>query len=76
MGLVLPADPWRTPLDDDEKDGLLIPTITTRQELDEFEQLNVEDAIQWTCEWYRAFDAGKDMRVFSLEQITRYCMLT
>lgn len=32
----------QTPLDEEEKDGLLIPTITTRGELDEFEQLNIE----------------------------------
>jgi Fic-DOC domain mobile mystery protein B len=50
LGLVLPTNPGQTRLDDDERDGLLIPTITTRQELDEFEQLNVEDAIQWTLE--------------------------
>jgi Fic-DOC domain mobile mystery protein B len=38
----------QTPLDEDEKDGLLIPTIATRGELDEFEQQNIEQAIQWT----------------------------
>jgi len=36
-----------TPLDEDEKDGLIIPTITTRGELDEFEQLGVEKANEW-----------------------------
>lgn len=40
--------PGQTPLDDEEKDGLLIPAIATRGELDEFEQLNIEKAIQWT----------------------------
>ena len=48
MGLEPPIDPGQTPLDEDERDALLIPTITTRAELDEFEQLNVEEAIQWT----------------------------
>ena len=38
----------QTPLDEEEKDGLLIPTIATRGELDEFEQQNIEQAIQWT----------------------------
>lgn len=38
----------QTPLDEDEKDGLLIPTIATRGELDEFEQQNIEQAVQWT----------------------------
>jgi Fic-DOC domain mobile mystery protein B len=48
MGLDLNYHNGQTPLDEDEKDGLLIPTIATRQELDEFEQKNVEEAIEWT----------------------------
>ena len=48
MGLDLPYTEGQTPLDDDEKEGLLISTITTRSELDEFEQLNIEEAIQWS----------------------------
>jgi len=47
MGLDLAYINGQTPLDDDEKEGLLIPTIATREELDEFEQNNIEDAIQW-----------------------------
>jgi len=37
----------QTPLDETEKDGLLIRPITTQQELDEHEQLNIEFAIEW-----------------------------
>lgn len=37
----------QTPLGEEEKEGLLIPTIATRGELDEFEQQNIEDALQW-----------------------------
>ncbi len=48
MGLDPAADSDQTPLDEDEKHELLIPTITTREELDEFEQLNIEQAVQWT----------------------------
>jgi Fic-DOC domain mobile mystery protein B len=47
MGLDLAYINGQTPLDEDEKDGLLIPTIATRAELDEFEQQNIEDAIHW-----------------------------
>lgn len=47
MGLELDYINGQTPLDEDEKDGLLIPTIATREELDEFEQQNIEEAIQW-----------------------------
>ena len=48
MGLNIDYDEGQTPLDEDEKDGLKILTIATRNELDEFEQQNIEEAIQWT----------------------------
>lgn len=48
MGLDFDFVDGQTPLDEEEIEGLLIPTITTRGELDEFEQLNIEKAIQWT----------------------------
>lgn len=58
MGLDLEYINGQTPLDEDEKDGLLIKTILTRQDLDEFEQQNVEDAMQWVFQ-----------RSFSVEQL-------
>lgn len=48
MGLGHEYIDGQTPLDDDEKEGLLIPTIATRGELDEFEQQNIEQAVLWT----------------------------
>jgi Fic-DOC domain mobile mystery protein B len=48
MGLELNYIDGQTPLDEDEKEGLLIASIATRGELDEFEQKNIEEAIQWT----------------------------
>ncbi len=48
MGLDLEYVDGQTPLDEDEKEGLLIYTIATRGELDEFEQQNIEKAILWT----------------------------
>ncbi|MTI29861.1 mobile mystery protein B [Xanthovirga aplysinae] len=47
MGLDLEYINGQTPLDEDEKEGLRILTIATRSELDEFEQQNIEEAIQW-----------------------------
>lgn len=47
MGLDFKYIEGQTPLDDEEKEGLLIDTITTREELDEFEQKNIEEALQW-----------------------------
>ncbi|NTU57373.1 MAG: mobile mystery protein B [Chlorobiaceae bacterium] len=48
MGLDLDYLSGKTPLDEDEKDGLLFPTKSTRQELDEFEQQNIEQAMLWS----------------------------
>ena len=48
MGLEIDYIDGQTPLNEEEKEGLRIPSITTREELDEFEQLNIEKAIQWT----------------------------
>jgi Fic-DOC domain mobile mystery protein B len=47
MGLIIPYLPGQTPLDEDEKEGLKISTISTHQELNEFEQKNIEQAIVW-----------------------------
>lgn len=47
MGLNSDYIDGQTPLNEEEQNGLLIPSITTREELDEFEQLNIEKAIQW-----------------------------
>lgn len=47
MGLNLNYIDGQTPIDEDEKEGLLIHTITTLGELDEFEQLNIEKTVVW-----------------------------
>ena len=57
MGLDLEYINGQTPLEEEEKDGLLIPTIANRAELDEFEQQNIEEAIQWVLT--RALKANK-----------------
>lgn len=48
MGLNLVYEDVQTPLDEEEKEGLLIKTIIAKNELDEFEQMNIEKAIEWT----------------------------
>ncbi|MFM2285217.1 MAG: hypothetical protein RLZZ543_714 [Bacteroidota bacterium] len=48
MGLSFDFIDGQTPLDEDEIEGLRIPSISTRRELDEFEQQNIEQAIVWT----------------------------
>lgn len=47
MGLDLKYEDGQTPLSEEEKEGLLIKSITTHSELNEHEQLNIEDAIKW-----------------------------
>ena len=48
MGLKFDYKDGQTPLDEEEKEGLKIKSITTQGELDEFEQLNIEKAVEWT----------------------------
>ena len=48
MGLEFDYKDGQTPLDEEEKEGIKIKLITTQVELDEFEQLNIEKAVEWT----------------------------
>jgi Fic-DOC domain mobile mystery protein B len=48
MGLEFDYKDGQTPLDEEEKDGLKIKSITAQGELDEFEQFNIEKAVEWT----------------------------
>lgn len=48
MGLELQYEDGQTLLEDEEREGILIPTITTRGELDELEQYNIEEAMLWS----------------------------
>jgi len=58
MGLIdMYYDEGQTPLDEDEKEDLKIPSVTTRGELDEVEQRNIEEAIRWTIERSKQFTA-------------------
>ncbi len=48
MGLIIKYEKGQTPLSEEEMEGLLIRTVTTQGELNEQEQLNIEEAIEWT----------------------------
>ncbi len=48
MGLSLDYNDGQFPLEEEEKEDLLIKTVTTQTELDELEQLNIEKAVAWT----------------------------
>ncbi len=57
MGLELEYLAGQTPLDEDEKEWLLIRTITNRGELDEHEQQNIEDAVYWSLKTFLKADS-------------------
>jgi len=48
MGLEISYIKGQTPLDEEEKEGLLIRSISTVGELNEAEQLNIQSAVEWT----------------------------
>ncbi len=48
MGIDIEYIDGQTPIDEEEKEGIIMKTITTRSDLDEFEQQNIEQAIEWT----------------------------
>ncbi|MBT3299540.1 MAG: mobile mystery protein B [Candidatus Marinimicrobia bacterium] len=58
MGLNIETDFGQTPLSEEEKEDLIISTISNKQELDEFEQINIESAVEWSMK-----------QVFKMEQI-------
>lgn len=47
MGLILTYEEGQTPLDPEQINGLKIKTISTHQQLNEFEQTNINEALQW-----------------------------
>ncbi|WP_222943876.1 hypothetical protein [Pedobacter sp. N36a] len=59
MGLDIEYLDGQTPLNEEEKDGLLISLITTRGELDEAEQRNVEEAMLWLRQRRKRFTGSE-----------------
>ncbi|MBX2952592.1 MAG: mobile mystery protein B [Leadbetterella sp.] len=47
MGLTLKYSYGETPLEEEELEGLKIASVSTKRELDEWEQKNIEEAIAW-----------------------------
>jgi len=71
MGLDLVYEDGQTPLDEEEKEGLLIAAITTRGELDEVEQRNIEEAILWTIERRRRFTTAEILTEGFIKELHR-----
>jgi len=62
MGLELQYVEGQSPIDEEEKDGLLNKTISTRGQLDEFEQINVGKAVVAGEEVLSRYDAQRTIR--------------
>ena len=71
MGLEMHYDEGQTPLDEEEKEGLLIQSVTTRRELDEVEQRNIEEAIRWTFERRKRFTASEILTEAFVQELHR-----
>jgi Fic-DOC domain mobile mystery protein B len=56
MGLSLDYIYGQTGLEEEELEALLIKTISTRGELDEFEQQNIETAVEWSLKQKLTYD--------------------
>ncbi len=54
---------------------LRLDASKARVELDWTPRLNIERALEWTVEWFRAWSAGADMRKETLAQIRAYDQL-
>ena len=59
MGLILEYEEGQTPLDEDERADLLIPSVMTRRDLDEVEQRNIEEAVRWTLQRRRKWSPNE-----------------
>lgn len=69
MALELTYQKGQTPLDEDEKEGLKIKSISTQGELNEAERLNIEEAIDWTIRRkFRAADILTEEFVMDLHK--------
>jgi Fic-DOC domain mobile mystery protein B len=68
MGLNITYEPGQTPLDEDEKDGLLIPHISTIEELNEFEQQNIEKGFLWLMK-HRSLNAEKILSISFVKEV-------
>jgi Fic-DOC domain mobile mystery protein B len=67
VGLDLEYNNGPTPISEQEKEDILIPTISTREELDEFEQANIEKALEWSMK--RRFSINEVLSIAFTKEI-------
>ncbi len=57
----------QTPISEEEFEELLIKTISTRAQLDEFEQMNIEIAVEWTMK--KNFNIDKVLSIEFIKEV-------
>ena len=67
MGLSLSYDYGQTPISEEEIKELLIKTISTKAQLDEFEQKNIEIAVEWTMK--QKFNIDKVLSIDFIQEV-------
>lgn len=60
------------PTELEEKSYLSINTDLARKSIGWLPALSMQETLNWTAEWYQQFDAGKEPRALTNEQIHRY----
>ena len=69
MGLDLHYEEGQTPIDEDETADLKVKSISTMTELDQFEELNIEDAMDWV--YGRSFKLEQVLSIDFIQDIHR-----
>lgn len=69
MGLELHYNKGQTPIDDEEKEDLLLRTISTRGELDDFERRNIDQAIKWSLN--NSFSSHEILSIAFIKELHR-----
>lgn len=69
MGLELEYIRGQTPIEEEEKEELRIKTISTRGELNEFEQANIEKAVEWSIR--RSFSYERILTIEFIKDVHR-----
>jgi len=67
MGLELDYTNGQSPIEEEEKEGLKIKTISTLAELNEFEQSNIEKAIEWSMK--RRFPVDRILTLGFIQEV-------
>ena len=55
-----------------EKQALSLDASLAGQAIGWVPRLGIEETVRWTADWYRAYNAGADMRAFTLTQVEAY----